>query len=181
MKNIRNKKGTTMKNIRNKKIANLTVEEFIQLIKSLKENKDEDEMDVLELKNTSKSDKNEEPEQYNTEIVWEITNLLHTLGITANLNGYKYIRSSILLALEKPDVLNGTSTILYSTISIEYNTFPERVERGIWYAINVSWNRGNLKKFEQTFGYTVNNNKRKPTNSQFIFMLVDYLKLKYNI
>ncbi len=102
-----------------------------------------------------------------------ITELLHELGVPANLKGYKYLRHAIKEAYLDVDLLNRVTKTLYPNIAMEFQTTPSRVERGIRHAIEVAWNRGNASVIHKIFGYTVSIEKSKPTNSEFIAMLSD--------
>lgn len=102
-----------------------------------------------------------------------ITELLHELGVPANLKGYKYLRHAIKETYRDVDLLNRVTKTLYPNIAIEFQTTPSRVERGIRHAIEVAWNRGNVSVIHKIFGYTISMEKSKPTNSEFIAMLSD--------
>lgn len=102
-----------------------------------------------------------------------ITELLHELGVPANLKGYKYLRHAIKETYRDVDLLNRVTKTLYPNIAIEFQTTPSRVERGIRHAIEVAWNRGNISVIHKIFGYTISMEKSKPTNSEFIAMLSD--------
>ncbi|MDD3239778.1 MAG: sporulation transcription factor Spo0A [Lachnospira sp.] len=110
-----------------------------------------------------------------------ITNVIHDIGIPAHIKGYQYLRDSILLAVRDNDIINSITKILYPTIAQKYETTSSRVERAIRHAIEVAWNRGNTDTLTDLFGYTISNGKGKPTNSEFIALIADEIRLKYNI
>ena len=107
-----------------------------------------------------------------------VTRMLHELGMPSHIKGYQYIREAILLAVENEDIINAITKTLYPTLAKRFNTTPSRVERAIRHAIEVAWNRGQIEMHDKIFGYTVNSNKGKPTNSEFIAMIADKLRLE---
>lgn len=111
----------------------------------------------------------------------DITNIIHDIGIPAHIKGYQYLRDSILLSVKDNDVINSITKILYPTIAKKYQTTSSRVERAIRHAIEVAWNRGNTDTLNSLFGYTISNGKGKPTNSEFIALIADKIRLQYNI
>lgn len=115
------------------------------------------------------------------ELELEITQLLHELGVPAHIKGYQYLRMSIYLTVCDMTHLHSVTKILYPTIAKKYDTTPSRVERAIRHAIEVSFSRGRMEALEGMFGYTVNTMKGKPTNSEFIAMLADKIRLSHNI
>ena len=108
----------------------------------------------------------------------KVTNILHEIGVPAHIRGYHYIREAIILAVNDIDVLNYITKELYPSIAKKCNTTPSRVERAIRHAIEVAWNRGKVDAIDEIFGYTVNNHKGKPTNSEFIALIADRLRLE---
>lgn len=108
----------------------------------------------------------------------QITELLHEIGIPAHIKGYHYLRDSIMMSIDDIDVLNAITKVLYPTVAKKYQTTASRVERAIRHAIEVAWNRGKLDTLEELFGYTVSNGKGKPTNSEFIALVADTIRLK---
>ena len=108
-----------------------------------------------------------------------ITKILHELGVPSHIKGYQYIREGILLLYNNPDIIGGITKELYPEIACKYDTSVSRVERAIRHAIEVSWNRGNLDLMEEIFGHSVDYDKAKPTNSEFIVTVADKLKLEY--
>ncbi|MEG1965642.1 MAG: sporulation transcription factor Spo0A, partial [Oscillospiraceae bacterium] len=113
-----------------------------------------------------------------TDIEILVTEIIHQIGVPAHIKGYHYLRQSIILATENPEIINSITKELYPTIAQKYQTTPSRVERAIRHAIEVAWDRGDLDILNSYFGYTVNNGRGKPTNSEFIAMISDKLRLK---
>lgn len=108
----------------------------------------------------------------------EVTSIMHDIGIPAHIKGYQYLRDSIIMVVKNIEIINSITKQLYPTIAKEYNTTPSRVERAIRHAIEVAWSRGQMETIDQLFGYTINNGKGKPTNSEFIAMIADKLRLE---
>ena len=106
-----------------------------------------------------------------------ITNILHELGVPSHIKGYQYIREGISIIYERPDVIGGITKELYPEIADKYETTVSRVERAIRHAIEVSWNRGSWDLMEEIFGHSVDIDKAKPTNSEFIAMVADKLRM----
>lgn len=127
----------------------------------------------------------EEPESKNIDFVHNnlqisITKILHELGIPSHIKGYQYIREGISIIYTKPQKIGGITKELYPEIASKYNTTNSRVERAIRHAIEVSWNRGNWDLMEEIFGHSVDIDRAKPTNSEFIVTIADKLKLEGN-
>lgn len=108
----------------------------------------------------------------------EVTKLMHVVGVPAHIKGHQFLRDAIIMAEKDIDVINSVTTNLYPTIAKKYDTTASRVERAIRHAIEVAWSRGPLENIEDMFGYTLNNEKSKPTNSEFIAMISDRLRLQ---
>ena len=108
-----------------------------------------------------------------------VTNMIHEIGIPAHIKGYHYLRDAILMAIDDMDVLNAITKVLYPTVAKKNQTTSSRVERAIRHAIEVAWSRGKLDTLEALFSYTVSNGKGKPTNSEFIALVADTIRLKY--
>ena len=108
-----------------------------------------------------------------------ITKTLHELGVPSHIKGYQYIREGITLVYNKPDIVGGITKELYPEIAKKYDSTVSRVERAIRHAIEVSWNRGNWDLMEEIFGHSVDIDKAKPTNSEFIVTIADKLRLDY--
>lgn len=107
-----------------------------------------------------------------------VTNIIHEIGVPAHIKGYQYLREAIMMVVENIDMINQITKQLYPEIARKYKTTSSRVERAIRHAIEVAWGRGRLDVMEKIFGYTVNANKGKPTNSEFIAMIADKLRLE---
>ena len=111
----------------------------------------------------------------------KITNIIHEIGVPAHIKGYLYLREAIAMVVENIDYLGAVTKELYPTIAQKYNTTSSRVERAIRHAIEVAWTRGKIDTIDKIFGYTINNNKGKPTNSEFIAMIADKIRLEMEI
>ena len=107
-----------------------------------------------------------------------VTNILHEIGVPAHIRGYHYMREAILMSIDDIDVLNYITKELYPSIAKKCNTTPSRVERAIRHAIEVAWSRGKVDAIDSLFGYTVSTHKGKPTNSEFIALIADRLRLE---
>ena len=107
-----------------------------------------------------------------------VTNIIHEVGVPAHIKGYQYLREAIMMVVDNIDMINQITKQLYPEIAHKYKTTSSRVERAIRHAIEVAWGRGRLDVMEKIFGYTVNANKGKPTNSEFIAMIADKLRLE---
>ena len=108
-----------------------------------------------------------------------VTDMIHEIGIPAHIKGYHYLRDAIIMAIEDMDVLNAITKVLYPTVAKMHQTTASRVERAIRHAIEVAWSRGKLDTLDELFGYTVSNGKGKPTNSEFIALIADKIRLEY--
>jgi len=125
---------------------------------------------------------NTEPESKEEPVVdleKEVTDMIHSLGVPAHIKGYQYLRTAIGMAVREPSLIGAITKQLYPMIAKEYETSPSRVERAIRHAIEVAWSRGKMETLEETFGYTVSLGKGKPTNSEFIALVADKIRLKY--
>jgi len=110
-----------------------------------------------------------------------ITNLIHEVGVPAHIKGYLYLREAITMVYKELDLLGSVTKALYPKIAEKYNTTASRVERAIRHAIEVAWNRGNIDSIRKLFGYTIDLEKAKPTNSEFIAMLADKLRIENKV
>lgn len=110
-----------------------------------------------------------------------VTNIIHSVGVPANIKGYQYLRDAIIMAICEADLINAVTKQLYPRVAANHKTSPSRVERAIRHAIEVACLRGNEEVLYRLFGYTVNNSKGKPTNSEFIAMIADKLRLEMNV
>lgn len=109
----------------------------------------------------------------------DVTNMIHEIGVPAHIKGYQYLRDAIMMAVEDMSMLNSITKILYPTIAKNHQTTPSRVERAIRHAIEVAWSRGKMDTIDELFGYTVSVGKGKPTNSEFIALIADKIRLDY--
>lgn len=109
----------------------------------------------------------------------DVTQLLHEIGIPAHIKGYQYLRDAIIISVEEKEMLVSVTKVLYPTIAKKHGTTSSRVERAIRHAIEVAWSRGQLEMIHEIFGYTVNSGKGKPTNSEFIALITDKIRLDY--
>lgn len=119
-------------------------------------------------------------ELYSNNLQISITKTLHELGVPSHIKGYQYIREGITLVYKNPELIGGITKELYPEIAKKFQTTVSRVERAIRHAIEVSWNRGNWDLMEEIFGHSVDIDKAKPTNSEFIVTIADKLRLEYN-
>lgn len=108
----------------------------------------------------------------------KVTQILHEIGVPAHIKGYHYLRDSIIMSVEKPDIINAVTKQLYPSVAKKYETTSSRVERAIRHAIEVAWDRGDIDVLNSYFGYTIHNDRGKPTNSEFIAMISDRLRLQ---
>jgi len=111
----------------------------------------------------------------------EVTNIIHQMGVPAHIKGYQYLRDAILLVINEVNLLGAVTKELYPMIAEKYTTTPSRVERAIRHAIELAWDRGNVEMMNKFFGYTINLDRGKPTNSEFIAMVADKLRLTYKV
>ncbi|MEL1135856.1 sporulation transcription factor Spo0A [Desulfitobacterium sp. THU1] len=107
----------------------------------------------------------------------EVTNMMHQIGIPAHVKGYQYIRDAILMVVEDVSLLGAVTKELYPAIAKKYDTAPSRVERGIRHAIELAWERGHTETLKRIFGYSMNIERQKPTNSEFVALLADKLRV----
>lgn len=108
----------------------------------------------------------------------EVTNIIREIGIPAHIKGYQYLRDAIMMIISEIELLGAVTKVLYPQIAEKYSTTPSRVERAIRHAIEVAWNRGNIEMINKIFGYTVKLEKGKPTNSEFMAMIADKLRME---
>ena len=121
------------------------------------------------------------PDDKDTELEVYVTNIIHELGIPAHIKGYHYVRKAILLSIEDSEMLESVTKLLYPTVAKHFATTPSRVERAIRHGIECAWDRGDVDVLNKTFGYTISVCKGKPTNSEFIALLVDNIRLRRNM
>lgn len=109
----------------------------------------------------------------------DVTEMIHEIGVPAHIKGYQYLREAIMMSVEDIEMLNSITKILYPSIAKRFQTTPSRVERAIRHAIEVAWSRGKMETLDALFGYTINTGKGKPTNSEFIALIADKIRLQY--
>jgi two-component system response regulator (stage 0 sporulation protein A) len=112
------------------------------------------------------------------ELEVQVTKVIHQIGVPAHIKGYHYLRDSIVMAINQPDIINSVTKQLYPMVAKKSNTTASRVERAIRHAIEVAWDRGDVDTLNYYFGYTIHNGRGKPTNSEFIAMISDNLRLE---
>ena len=139
---------------------------------------DDLEKRILDLCNSKKSGKNIDLHYNNIQI--SITKILHELGIPSHIKGYQYIRDGVCMIFDRPEMIGGITKELYPELALKFDTTVSRVERAIRHAIEVSWNRGNWDLMEEIFGNSVDIDRAKPTNSEFIVTVADKLRLDYH-
>ena len=115
------------------------------------------------------------------EIETQVTKIIHQIGIPAHIKGYQYLRTAIIMTINDNEIINSVTKILYPSVAKKYQTTTSRVERAIRHAIEVAWDRGDIDTLNSYFGYTIQNNRGQPTNSEFIAMIADNLRLKYKL
>ena len=116
------------------------------------------------------------PSEQNIEI--KVTEILHEIGVPAHIKGYHYLRDSIIMTINNPDIINAVTKQLYPSVAKDFSTTSSRVERAIRHAIEVAWDRGDIDILNSYFGYTIHTGRGKPTNSEFIAMISDRLRLQ---
>ena len=119
----------------------------------------------------------------NSDVQLEVTvsEIMHQIGVPAHIKGYQYLREAIILSINNTEMMNSVTKVLYPTVAKTFNTTASRVERAIRHAIEVAWDRGDVDVLSAYFGYTIQNTRGKPTNSEFIAMISDKLRLKMKI
>ncbi len=133
---------------------------------------------ILDVMNQTKDSKTIDFHYNNLQV--SITKILHELGIPSHIKGYQYIREGISIIFERPETIGGITKELYPELAEKFDTTVSRVERAIRHAIEVSWNRGNWDLMEELFGHSVDIDKAKPTNSEFIVTIADKLRLEFH-
>ena len=111
----------------------------------------------------------------------DVTNIIHEIGVPAHIKGYQYLRDAIMMSVNDSEMLNSITKLLYPSIAKRHKTTPSRVERAIRHAIEVAWSRGKMDTIDELFGYTVSNGKGKPTNSEFVALIADKIRLEYKL
>lgn len=118
---------------------------------------------------------------YELELEADVTSMIHEIGVPAHIKGYQYLRDAIIISVLDMDMLNSITKVLYPTIAKKYDTTTSRVERAIRHAIEVAWSRGKMDTIDELFGYTINHGKGKPTNSEFIALITDKIRLDHKM
>ncbi len=137
---------------------------------------------IFRIANHSSEISNNMPEETaDNDLELMITEIIHQIGVPAHIKGYHYLRDAIILSVKNSEVINSVTKILYPTVAKMYGTTSSRVERAIRHAIEVAWDRGDLDVLNSYFGYTIQNDRGKPTNSEFIAMIADKLRLRLKI
>jgi len=111
----------------------------------------------------------------------DVTNIIHEIGVPAHIKGYQYLRDAIMMSVNDGEMLSSITKILYPSIAKRHKTTSSRVERAIRHAIEVAWSRGKMDTIDELFGYTINNGKGKPTNSEFVALIADKIRLEYKL
>lgn len=111
----------------------------------------------------------------------DVTNVIHEIGVPAHIKGYHYLRDAIMMSVNDTEMLNSITKQLYPTIAKRHKTTPSRVERAIRHAIEVAWSRGKMDTIDALFGYTIHGGKGKPTNSEFVALIADKIRLEYKL
>lgn len=114
-------------------------------------------------------------------IEMRVTEIIHLIGVPAHIKGYQYLREAIIMTIRDMDAINAITKILYPSVAKKFKTTPSRVERAIRHAIEVAWDRGDVDTLQEYFGFTVSGTKGKPTNSEFISMVADRLRLEMRV
>lgn len=132
--------------------------------------------------NNSRQNAYEDKEAYmERNLESDVTNIIHEIGVPAHIKGYQYLRDAIMMSVNDGEMLNSITKLLYPSIAKRHKTTPSRVERAIRHAIEVAWSRGKMDTIDELFGYTVNNGKGKPTNSEFVALIADKIRLEYKM
>ena len=125
----------------------------------------------------SSAENNSEDSRESIELEAKVTKIIHQIGVPAHIKGYQYLRTAIMMTIKDNEIINSVTKILYPSVAKRYKTTASRVERAIRHAIEVAWDRGDVDTLNSYFGYTIQTNRGKPTNSEFIAMIADNLRL----
>lgn len=136
---------------------------------------------VSKARDTQKSESQSSDGKLPMDIESHVTKIIHQIGVPAHIKGYQYLRTAILMTVKDNDVINSVTKVLYPSVAKKYQTTTSRVERAIRHAIEVAWDRGDIDTLNSYFGYTIQLDRGKPTNSEFIAMIADNLRLKYKL
>ncbi len=137
---------------------------------------------VPSTKSDSKQEKTAKVQEKNEvihDLEQDVTNMIHEIGVPAHIKGYQYLREAIMMSVDDSTMISSITKILYPTIAKRFQTTPSRVERAIRHAIEVAWSRGRMETLDALFGYTIDTGKGKPTNSEFIALIADRIRLSY--
>ena len=138
------------------------------------------ERQILQPVHTQKSRQTDYMTEYREKnLETDVTNIIHEIGVPAHIKGYQYLRDAIIMSVDNREVINSITKVLYPTIAKMNKTTPSRVERAIRHAIEVAWSRGKMDTIDELFGYTIHTGKGKPTNSEFIALIADKIRLEY--
>lgn len=140
-----------------------------------------DHIETILSRRNHTNQKSQKSQGGNSDIETQVTQIIHQVGIPAHIKGYQYLRTAIIMTIEDNEIINSVTKILYPSVAKKYSTTTSRVERAIRHAIEVAWDRGDIDTLNSYFGYTIQNNRGKPTNSEFIAMIADNLRLKYKL
>ncbi len=151
------------------------------IISRIKRARKEDMVKKVEQKPFFSQNTEKKVEKSEEDLEADVTEIIHEVGVPAHIKGYQYLRDAIVMSVKDMDMLNSITKILYPTIAKKYQTTPSRVERAIRHAIEVAWSRGRMDTLDEMFGYTINRGKGKPTNSEFIALITDRIRLDYKI
>ena len=121
----------------------------------------------------------EQPKEPPRDLEQDVTDMIHEIGVPAHIKGYQYLREAIMMSVDDCTMISSITKILYPTIAKRFQTTPSRVERAIRHAIEVAWSRGKMDTIDALFGYTINTGKGKPTNSEFVALIADKIRLEY--
>ncbi len=129
------------------------------------------------LKRDNPQTQNKPEQSKSAELETQVTKVIHQIGVPAHIKGYQYLRTAIMMTINDNDVINSVTKVLYPSVAKQYKTTSSRVERAIRHAIEVAWDRGDVDTLNSYFGYTIQTSRGKPTNSEFIAMIADNLRL----
>jgi len=127
----------------------------------------------------TKQESRPEKELSEKDLEQDVTDMIHEIGVPAHIKGYQYLREAIMMSVTDSSMISSITKILYPTIAKKFQTTPSRVERAIRHAIEVAWSRGKMETLDSLFGYTIDIGKGKPTNSEFIALIADKIRLSY--
>ena len=158
-------------------------EEMFTVLRTLVKEKESFQI-VIRVQGDEADDNKIEEMQYNAapkvrDLEGDVTQMIHELGVPAHIKGYQYLREAIMMSVNDVEMLSCVTKVLYPTIAKKYQTTPSRVERAIRHAIEVAFSRGKMETLDNMFGYTVSGGKGKPTNSEFIALIADRIRLLY--